>query len=253
MWGFYPHCIHRDTRICSKLFLWIKYSHRGETHCITQIPMDLPKTLCTVHQRRYSSLYKLNRQQPSNFHFLIEKLDVTDLYIHYLILPQKHTVITNMKMLQTNKNIDIYIYFFHQNRICNSCNLMLILHCTKKQKQKNERKKKFTPQIGEPNQSVIFYNDTVPYWIVAATAAVHCLSLTCGKLIATSIMLLNEFVYPVQFTKMMGEMLQPLSSKLITLSLDNTAKQWWISLSEKVDESRCSLFDNLKTLAIIPC
>lgn len=72
----------------------------------------------------------------------------------------------------------------------------------------------------------------VPYWMLAAAAA-HCLSFTCGKLIATSIMLLNEFVYPAQFTKMMGEMLQPLSSKLITLSLDNTTEQWWICLSEK--------------------
>lgn len=30
---------------------------------------------------------------------------------------------------------------------------------------------------------------------------VHCLRFTCGKLIAMSIMLLNEFVYPAQFTK----------------------------------------------------
>lgn len=37
--------------------------------------------------------------------------------------------------------------------------------------------------------------------MLAAAAAAHCLSLTCGKLIATSIMLLNEFVYPAQFTK----------------------------------------------------
>lgn len=54
-----------------------------------------------------------------------------------------------------------------------------------------------------------------------AAAVVHCLRFTCGKLIAMSIMLLNEFVYPAQFTKMMGEMSQPLSSKLITLSLDS--------------------------------
>lgn len=54
-----------------------------------------------------------------------------------------------------------------------------------------------------------------------AVVVVHCLRFTCGKLIAMSIMLLNEFVYPAQFTKMMGEMLQLLSSKLITLSLDN--------------------------------
>ncbi len=99
---------------------------------------------------------------------------------------------------------------------------------------------------GEPNPCQIqqwqCVSARVPYWMLAAAAA-HCLSFTCGKLIATSIMLLNEFVYPAQFTKMMGEMLHPLSSKLITLSLNNTTKQWWICLNEKVDKSLCPLFD----------
>lgn len=63
-------------------------------------------------------------------------------------------------------------------------------------------------------------------------ATEHCLSFTCGKLIAMSIMLLNEFVYPVQFTKMMGEMLQPLSSQR-TACLSITQQNNDESLSEE--------------------
>lgn len=47
----------------------------------------------------------------------------------------------------------------------------------------------------------------------AAVARRHCLRFACGKLIAMSIMKLNEFVYPAQFTRLMGEVVQPSSSK----------------------------------------
>lgn len=78
--------------------------------------------------------------------------------------------------------------------------------------------------MSNPTMTVCFSQSSVLI-AAAAAVAVHCLSFTCGTLIATSIVLLNEFVYPAQFTKMMGKMLQPLSSKLITLSLDKTTKQ----------------------------
>lgn len=86
MWGFYAHCIRRDTGICSELFLSIKYSHRGETHCITRIPVDPSKTLCTTHQYRYI-LFHLNSTDGNPYEFHLSVKSSQYLFVHYPILP----------------------------------------------------------------------------------------------------------------------------------------------------------------------
>lgn len=49
MWGFYPHYAHRDRGMCSKLFLSIKYSHRGEMPCMRWILNTLYCASIKVH------------------------------------------------------------------------------------------------------------------------------------------------------------------------------------------------------------
>ncbi len=54
--GAFIPTIHRDTWICSKLFLSIKYSHRGEMHCITQVPTDLRLIILCINTGTFCSL-----------------------------------------------------------------------------------------------------------------------------------------------------------------------------------------------------
>lgn len=63
MWGFYPHCIHRDMEVMQQALSFYQIFTRGETHCITQIPKDPSKTLCAEHQYRYNLFFKINRRQ----------------------------------------------------------------------------------------------------------------------------------------------------------------------------------------------
>lgn len=51
-------------------------------------------------------------------------------------------------------------------------------------------------------------------------------------------MSLNEFVYPVQFTKMMGEMWQPLSAKLSNHPVSQYHNKTMMNLSQLVKRWR---------------